>query len=152
MKKIASLLLSSVLVFNVAFAQKEKDVALETIGAASGLLLYNTYLAIGTVSDAYAGQCYKADVTTQLAQEQINTAELLANQYNLLLESGFLTDKDDKAFVTEIVLTFGYLKNEATYLKAFVESGSDKDTKKYEDNRNEAWTRISKMLGLNEEK
>lgn len=148
MKIIYTIILSSVLMLNAASAQTDKDVALETLGSSSGLLLYNTYLAIGAVSDAYAGDCYKADLVTQLAQEQVNSSDLLINQYNALLGSGFLSDATDKTFVTDMVVTFGYLKNQAQYLKAYAESGSASDSEKYEYNRNEAWTRISKLLGL----
>ncbi len=150
MKIIYTLLLTSLLVVNSTYAQKGKDAALETFGSSSGLLLYNTYLALGTVSDAYAGECYKADLVKQLSQEQINSLELMVTQYNKLLESGFLTEASDKSFVTDMVVILGYLKNQAKYLNAYSESGSAEDTEKYEYNRNEAWTRISKLLGFEE--
>jgi hypothetical protein len=152
MKNIIPLLLSFVLIFNTAIAQTGKPVALETIGASASLLLYNTYVAIGAVSDAYAGECYKADIVAQLAEEQINSSETLIQQYNTLIESGFLVDPLDKQYLEEIVITFGYLKNEAIYLKALSESGSASDIEKYESNRAKAWEEISRLLGFEEGK
>ncbi|MCG3165172.1 MAG: hypothetical protein POELPBGB_00934 [Bacteroidia bacterium] len=150
--KITSLLLTSLLFLNLATAQTGKDAALETLGSSSGLLLYNTYLAIGAVSDAYVGECYKAELTIQLAQEQINTADLLIEQYKMLSASGFLTDPSDISFVEEITATFGHLKNQAVNLKAFAETGSATSQNDYEYNRGKAWEKISKLLGLGEGK
>jgi hypothetical protein len=50
------------------------------------------------------------------------------------------------------VITFGYLKNEAIYLKALSESGSASDIEKYESNRAKAWEEISRLLGFEEGK
>lgn len=105
-------------------------------------------LSIGSASDSYIGKCYEADFVKDVAQEQINSAELMIEQYNKLLASGFLSDPSDKSFVEDIVVTLGYIKNEANYLKAYVESGSDADVQKFEYNRDEAWKKISKLLGF----
>ena len=59
MKKIFTLVTISVLFFQNSFSQTGKDAALETLGATGGMLLYNTYVAIGAVGDAQSGKCYE---------------------------------------------------------------------------------------------
>lgn len=149
MKKIFSISIITLFIFS-ASAQEDKAPALETIGAASGLLLYNTYLAIGTISDAYKGECYDAELASELAREQINSIDFLIKQYKTLLASGFVESQEDKSYISEMVVTFGYLKNEATHINAYIQSGAESDLEKYEYNRNEAWKKISQLLGFDE--
>lgn len=149
MKNLISIIIIVVL-YGQSLAQTGNDAALNTIGASSGLLLYNTYLTIGSTSDAYVGECYKGDLVKTILNEQIASIEAVSESYTSLLSSGFLTDAGDKSFVGDIVVTLGYLKNQAKSLNDYVDSGSTSDSDKYEYNRNEAWKKISKLLDLEE--
>jgi len=150
MKTIFSALFSLLLLLNTVSAQSDKDAALETLGASGGLLLYNTYIAIGAIGDAYAGNSYEATYVKDITKEQIASIEAVIAQYNKLLSSGFLTDPEDKSFVGDIVMTLGYLKSEAKYLGDYADTNSESDSEKYQYNREEAWKKISKLLQLEE--
>jgi len=128
----------------LSFAQG-KDKALVTIGAVSGVALYNTYIAIGAVGDAYSGEVYKSDYVVELMDEQVNSLSEVQKSYNELLKSKFLEDPADIDYIKKIVKTFGYLEDEARGLKQIANGG---DTDLYDKSRTKSWDSISDLLGL----
>lgn len=159
MKTTKILLLVALFLFAVnseqLYAQsscKGKSAALETIGATSGMLLYNTYLAIGAVGDGEAKGVYEADYCVALMEEQMSSLDIMDSTYADLLASGFLTDPQDVEYVKDIRTTIKYLHDEAYYLKLYVKSDSESDLDNYNLNRDRAWKMIEKLLGIGEEK
>ena len=124
---------------------KGKDKALETIGTISGIALYNTYIAIGGVADAYAKEVYESDYIVQLMDEQVASLNGLQDKYNELLKSGFLTDKSDIDYIKEIIKAFGYLSDEAEGLSEMAKKG---DNTLFSKSRTKAWDKISDLLGF----
>lgn len=144
----AALVLAVAMLIPGRSAGQGKDEALETIGAATGLAVYNTYIAIGAIADGYADEGYEADYVNQLMDEQINGMESMITQMHDLQTSGFITSADDDAYIEDLVAVMGYLKDEATGLKKIVDGG---DSQLYDESRDKAWDGISDLLGLENE-
>lgn len=129
---------------------KGKDVALETLGATSGLMLYNTYITIGAMADGHSNDVYDTDFVVSMMDEQMASLNSLDTSYSELLASGFLTDPSDVEYVKDMRVAIGYLHNEAYYLKAYVRSNSESDLDNYKSYRNKAWSKIAELLGIEE--
>lgn len=61
-----------------------------------------------------------------------------------------LQNASDKEYISGIRDALKLLKSEATALKGYIESGNENDQRAYDENRNAAWAKISKLLGLEE--
>ena len=129
-------------------AQSSNDAALETIGAVSGGMLYNSYTALGILADAYGAEAYEADFAVQLIDEQIAIYSSLKDQYKGLLDSGFLKDPNDQEFTRDIVITLDMLTDEANALKNYIESDSEDDAGYFQERRQLAWDKIAYLLGI----
>lgn len=146
----------AILVFSLTFgstvnAQTDREnVVLEALGGFSALALYNTYIVVGAVADGYASDIYTSEMATNLIAEQISSIELLQEHCDKLLSGTVLQNPSDKEFVTGIREALKLLKSEAKSFKNYIESGSEGDQKAYNDNRNAAWTKIAKLLGIQE--
>lgn len=152
MKKTLTLFVATLLIISSAPAQTGKDKALETIGAVSAMMVYNTYVAIGSVSDAYEDKVYEAAYVAEIMTEQVNSMDAMVNTYNQLLASGFITDPLDKDFINDLVTTCGYLKNQAQSMKDYSVTGAQSDSDRFQRYRNDAWSKISIMLGFEDQK
>lgn len=130
-----------------AQTDKAKYTALETLGSTSAMLMYNTYFCIGSIADNYETNKKKEDAITLLA-EQVNGMKIIADNYDKLLNSGFLTDESDQVFVTKVIRCANHLQMEASSMKSYVETGSKNDVQVYSTNRDSAWDLIADMLGL----
>lgn len=131
-----------------AQAQTGKETALETMGVLSALTLYNTYLCIGAVGDAYEGQLYDADKVIDLMDEQEAGISTLSGQLTELLRSGFITSEDDKDYISSIIKTLDLLEDEATSLRAYARGLQPEDAEQFQRSRAAAWKNISEMMGL----
>ncbi|MCE3258517.1 MAG: hypothetical protein K0S12_158 [Bacteroidetes bacterium] len=154
MKKISCvLLILAVAAFNPLTAQTKsttptgKNAALETLGATSAMLLYNTYICIGSVADGYEKVNTKETVSSLLG-EQAKGIEVIINNYSKLLESGFLESESDKEFIRKAIRCAGYLQKEASSYKNYVETKDVGEVDKYNVARNNAWSLIEDLLGL----
>jgi hypothetical protein len=153
MKKLfLALTFTSLLIFNTSTVSAQtnndgKTEALETLGATSAMLLYNTYLGIGSIADGYDKVNTKETVSV-LMQEQVNGMDVIINNYDKLLKSNFLESEDDKSFLRKAIKCAGYLRTEAASYKAFLESNSKSDIEKYDTARKNAWALIEDLLGL----
>ena len=130
-------------------AQDSKDAALETIGAVSGAMLYNSYTTLGILADAYAAEAYESDFSVQLIDEQIAIYSELKSQFTKLLDSGFLTDPNDLEFTRDIAITLSLLIDEAEALKSYIESPDGEiEGDLFQERRQAAWDKISYLLGI----
>ena len=130
-------------------AQDSKDAALETIGAVSGAMLYNSYTTLGILADAYAAEAYESDFSVQLIDEQIAIYSELKSQFTNLLDSDFLTDPNDQEFTRDIAITLSLLIDEAEALKSYIESpDGESEGDLFQERRQAAWDKISYLLGI----
>jgi hypothetical protein len=147
-----SLLLITVFLFtfgNSATAQTDREnVVLEALGGFSALALYNTYIVVGAVADGYVSEVYTQEMATNLIAEQIPSIELLTEHCNKLLAGNVLQNASDKEYVSGIREALKLLQTEASALKDFIASGNESDQKAYDESRNAAWAKISKLLGF----
>jgi hypothetical protein len=134
-----------------ATAQTDREnVVLEALGGFSALALYNTYIVVGAVADGYVSEVYTKEMANNLIAEQISSVELLTEHCNKLLTGDVLQNPSDKEYVSGIREALKLLKAEATAFKSYIESGAESDQKTYDTNRNAAWAKISKLLGIEE--
>jgi hypothetical protein len=132
-----------------ATAQTERENAvLEALGGFSALALYNTYIVVGAVADGYVSEVYTKEMAIDLIAEQISSLDLLSEHCTKLLTGTVLQNASDKEYVTGIRESLKLLKSEATALKNYINSGSESDQNAYNENRNAAWTKIAKLLGI----
>lgn len=132
-----------------AKAQSDREGALlEAVGAFSALALYNTYIVIGATADGYISQIYEKETAINLTQEQVASMQNLWDICNKLLAPGILKDQSDRAYVSDVKTTVGLLKEESAALKGYIETGSETDQLTYNEKRNAAWSKISKLLGI----
>ena len=124
---------------------------MEAFGGISAISMYNTYLGIGAVADAYSVDKYKSDYVQTLMNEQIGMIDAV----NEMLEK-VVNDKsgnvpvEDQTYINNIVKTFSYLKDEAIGLRDYSKNEDTISSEKYETNRKLAWEMISELLGFNE--
>jgi hypothetical protein len=147
-----SLLLIIVFLFtfgNSATAQTDRENAvLEALGGFAALSLYNTYIVVGAVADGYASEVYTQEMAINLLAEQVSSVELLTEHCNKLLTGSVLQNASDKEYISGIRDALKLLQAEASSYKNFIESRSENDQKAYDENRNAAWAKISKLLGF----
>lgn len=125
-----------------------KDAALETIGGASGALLYNSYTTLGILADAYGMEAYESDFTIQILDEQIAIYVEMKSQYQNLLDSGFLDDANDRDFTRDIIHGLELLTDEARALKNFVATEGEGEDTDFQESRQAAWDKIAGLLGI----
>ena len=133
---------------NPVSAQKGKTDALETIGAAGGLLLYDSYVVVGALGDAFEKEVYDAGYIKELMTEQVNSIEAQEAQFKKLSESGFLEETGDKDFIKEMITCFGLLK---AYAKSLISYSSNVNTENadiFQADRKKAWDKVTELLGL----
>lgn len=147
------LLLSSLFLPQNLLAQtcQGKSQALETIGSISGGMLYNTYVSIGVIADGFHDKVYDAEYTRALMDEQITLIASVDSSLMKLEQSGFLTDTSDIRYLKEIRIAFGYLSNEAYYLKLYANDSSDSNADNFQYYREKAWKLIAVLLDIKED-
>jgi len=125
-----------------------KTVALETIGGASGAMLYNSYTTLGILADAYGADAYDYEFTIDLIDEQIAIYGNMKSQFSALLDSGFLDDENDQIFTRDIILALDLLTDEANALRDYVEYYEEESGDLFQQRREAAWDKIAFLLGI----
>ena len=144
---LAVLLIATIAPSKVS-GQTATGVALETIGALSSITVYNYYTIIGALSDGYEAGIYDDTVTIELIREQQSSIEDISDQMQALLESGFITDSEDRQYILDMQICLGSLFNQADWLLDYIETGSEDDAEYFQDARSESWDCIVDFLGL----
>lgn len=124
----------------------ENDV-LETLGLMGGVSLYNTYILIGAVSDAYANKGYTGELATELLNKQVALIDAQIQQYKTVSKS-FVKKTNDKEAITTINEIFEGLKTQANHALEYIETDEVDAADKYEEQRLENWAKISEFLGM----
>jgi hypothetical protein len=124
------------------------DAMLEAFGASLGMMLYNTYLAIGSVGDAYEAEAYDAATVTALMDEQMNSMSTVGGQLRQLDDVLVLEDEADRVFVRDAVLVIDDLNSMARHMKAYANSLATADADAFQSARSGAWGKIAVLLGI----
>ena len=125
---------------------------LTSFGGLSTIAIYNTYLSIGAVADGYSSGQYDAEYVQTLMNEQISMADTIIGMFDNALadNSAASFDENDRYFVGELKVVFGFLKEEAAGLRDYTINEDEVSHAKFSDNRNNAWDKISELLGFEE--
>lgn len=149
MKLIVALLLT-VCSFSVSRAQCDADVR-EAFGGVSSITVYNTYITIGAIADAYVNDVYNSDRVKELMGEQTSMLQAVIDMLAKCRQakSNGLSS-DDVLYVQELIDCLTSLKKEAQGLSDYSETKSEEAQNRYNTNRDKAWGQISALLGLDE--
>ena len=145
---ITVLLLCLINVYNVKAQNNTK--VLEALGSSSAVLLYNTYICIGSIADNYAGEVYEEDYVVTLMNEQVDMIDALTSRLQNCIDDtseGHLSD-EDKNFFKSMILILSYLKNQAQGFAEYAKTDSDDSLEKFDENRELAWENIAELLGI----
>jgi hypothetical protein len=130
-----------------AFAQDE---FLTSIGALGAGYMYTSYLAIGAVADGHYSEVYDDETAMQLMEEIKSIADSTSGSLQELLGSDTITI-DDFNFINEMIATLGLLYKEAESYQNYVQTGEERYATVYNNYRNNAWAKITDLLGIEEE-
>ena len=128
------------------FAQDE---ALSSVGALGAGYMYTTYLSIGAIADGHYYEVYDDETTVQLMEEIKSLADATTDTLQELLGSEVLTT-DDFNFINEMITTLGLLFKEAESYQSYIETGEERFATVYDNYRNNAWAKITDLLGIEE--
>lgn len=134
--------------FSAARAQCDADVR-EAFGGVSSITIYNTYITIGAIADAYVNDVYDADRVKELMVEQTSMLQSVIDMLDKckVVKSDGLS-ADDVEYIKELIACLGSLKAEAQGLNDFAATGSEDAQTRYNTNRDKAWRQIKDLLGL----
>lgn len=126
-----------------------QDDLLNSIGALGAGYMYTAYLAIGAVADGHYFEVYDDETTMQLMDEIKGIANGTSDSLRQLLENENLTIEDFN-FINEMIATLGLLYKEAESYQQYVQTGEDRHATIYDNFRNNAWAKITDLLGIEE--
>ena len=152
MRALRSVLFSAAILPVAAPAQIVADgPMLEAFGGTLDMLLYNTYLAIGSVGDGFEHEAYDAATVGQLMDEQVASLSTVNAQLEKLDDMLVLEDESDRAFVRDAMRTMDDLGTMARSMKTYAGSLEGADAEAFQSARTSAWDRISALLRLGAE-
>ena len=148
MKVVATILLICSF-SSVSRAQCDADVR-EAFGGVSSITVYNTYLTIGAIADAYVNEVYTSDRVKELMGEQtamIQAVIEMLSKCKTPKNDGL--NADDVLYIKELISCLESLKGEAQGLSDYVGGSTDAQAR-YNTYRDKAWYQIKMLLGLEE--
>jgi hypothetical protein len=129
---------------------KGKSTALETLGMQGGALVYNTYEVVGSIHDGLVTDTWEKATAVSILDEQVGMMNKLEKQYQDLIDSKFLSDPDDSAFVMRMKKTTALVRKEAEDLETYINDKTDTNEATYQESRKAAWKEIAALLGIEE--
>ena len=129
---------------------EENSVLLETVGMLAGVQLYQTYLNVGLLADAYAEDVYESAEATQLLGSVVGPLEKIEKQLDKV--AALKLTKEDAAAVARMKKIAGLLRTQGKSLQLYWDTGLDDHNKKYEETRQAAWKELSDLLDLEPKK
>ena len=136
-----------VLAAHPVFAQ---DDLLTSIGALGAGYMYTSYLAIGAVADGHYFEVYDDQTAVQLMEEIKSIADATSASLQELLGNENLSIEDFN-FINEMISTLGLLFKEAESYQNYIETGEERYATVYDNYRNNAWAKITDLLGIEEQ-
>ena len=126
-----------------------QEVALKSIGALGAGYMYTAYLSIGAIADGHYYEIYDDETAIQIMEEIKNLADSTTDSLQELL-GGDTLSVEDFNYINEIISVFGLLYKEAESYQGFVQTGEEKQANLYDNYRNNAWSKITALLGIEE--
>jgi hypothetical protein len=125
---------------------EKEPILLQSLGALTGIYLYQTHTALGMIHDAKAKGIYDDKTAKQQLVTLINMANLVDKQLEAAGQSGI--QKDDQTVIAIFRMVNGQLQKEAFLLKTLWESKSKKDAEAFVKQRGETFAKIANLLGI----
>jgi hypothetical protein len=141
-----SAFLFGLLAAGITFAQDE---ALSSVGALGAGYMYTTYLSVGAIADGHYYEVYDDETTVQLLEEIKSLSDATSQSLQELLGSETI-NIDDFNFINEMITTLGLLFKEAESYQSYIQTGEDRYATVYDNYRNNAWAKITDLLGIEE--
>jgi hypothetical protein len=122
------------------------DRLLEALGCESAVHLYQSYLNIGLIADAVAHKTY----TPQEGSNLLSTVAGLMDVVDKQLEGLDKMDirAEDREGVQRIRALASLMRVQLASLRAYWLSGDSQHADRYQQTREQAWSELSKILGL----
>lgn len=133
-----------------AQSDEGKNAALRLIGGSMAAMVYNSYVSIGVIADAYESEAYDDEAVKSLMQEQVNMCVKLQEQLQGFVESGFTSDSNDLEYLNRFDGTLELLQEEANALMDYVDNPAELSAEQFQSARKAAWAEIADLLGIEE--
>lgn len=155
MKKITILLATIFVLSTSTFAQatdeQKETKKLEVMGGLSAGYMYNTYITVGAVADAFVSEHYDKERTIALMQEQVSMIGSVAKMMQEMLDIKALKSQSDIDYTKEVIVVLKGLSLQAQYVIDVAEKKAGDPTSKYDKQRLSNWSKISALLGIDDE-
>lgn len=155
MKKITVLLATIFVLSSSVFAQvtdeQKETKKLEVMGGLCAGYMYNTYITVGAVADAFVSEQYDKDRTIALMQEQVGMIGSIVKMMQSMLDMKALKSQSDIDYTKEVIVVLKGLSQQAQYVIDIVEKKTTDANSKYDKQRLSNWSKISKLLGIDDE-
>ncbi|NCT73537.1 MAG: hypothetical protein GXC78_03330 [Chitinophagaceae bacterium] len=155
MKKITVLLATIFVLSSSVFAQvteeQKETKKLEVMGGLCAGYMYNTYITVGAVADAFVSEQYDKARSIELMKEQIGMIGSIVKMMQDMLDMKALKAQSDIDYTKEVIVVLKGLSQQAQYVIDFAEKKTDDASAKYDKQRLSNWSKISKLLGLDDE-
>lgn len=125
-----------------------KGVAIQSLGASTYVVLYNTFLGIGSIVDGNSQGVFDDKLTVGLIDDQLRMINLVDTNYAKLLQTGFVSGEEDRKYLEGARGVLGSLYVYANNYKTYVNDKSAANKQRFEEARDKAWLSLSSLLGL----
>ncbi len=132
----------------VIASDPQREALLECVGSLSAMHLYQSYLNLGLLADAYEHETYQQAEAEQILATIVTFVQTLDEQM-AKIETGKLEPAEAKT-LKEVRQISKKLEKQADLLQEIWEAVDPLASKNYQDLRKETWNEIRTMLGLPE--
>ncbi len=141
---IAWVLMISLSLFS--YSSKLEEKLFYSVGHFGATFLYQSYLNIGTVSDAWTHNIYTPDDSKALIGGTLAFLETSRKQVKELTD--FSIPAADRSTLMEMIAIMDNLKGQADSMLKYMGDRDPKDLERYEAFRTQAWAQISKLMDI----
>ena len=129
-------------------ANEERGRLLETIGCLTSAHYFQTYLNIGFIADGKTRGTY----SDKDARTVLDSVLSLLHSTDKKLESlaKVELEKEDRERLRELQTVSDLLRQQGKELQTYWDTGKDENAAKYESLRKNAWTTITRLMGIGE--
>jgi hypothetical protein len=119
---------------------------LESIGSLCAVQLYQSYLNVGLLADAVEHETYPKQEATQILGTIVTLSQTVDGQLRKLGDAGL--EKDDVDSLERVRKASELVRNQATHLQGFWDTGEKQHIESYRAARSKCWQELQAILGL----
>ena len=119
---------------------------LESIGSLCAVQLYQSYLNVGLLADAVEHETYPKEEAIQILGTIVTLSQTVDGQLRKLGGAGL--EKDDVDSLERVRKASELVRNQATHLQAFWDTGEKQHIESYRASRAKCWQELQAILGL----